>query len=43
VDAAGSRNIFQSKEAGIHAIYQKLDKSICARCDKRIFRECKQR
>jgi SulP family sulfate permease len=43
VDAAGSRNIFQSKEAGIHAIYQKLDKSICARCDKRIFRECQQR
>jgi SulP family sulfate permease len=43
VDAAGSRNIFQSKEAGIHAIYQKLDKSICAGCDKRIFRECQQR
>jgi SulP family sulfate permease len=43
VDAAGARNIFQSKEAGIHAIYQKLDKSVCASCDKRIFRECQQR
>jgi SulP family sulfate permease len=43
VDAAGARNIFQSKEAGIHAIYQKLDKSICAECDKRIFRECRGR
>jgi SulP family sulfate permease len=40
VDAAGARNIFQSKEAGIHAIYQKLDKDICATCTKRIFREC---
>jgi len=42
VDAAGARNIFQSKEAGIHAIYQKLDKSICATCDKRIFLECRR-
>ncbi len=40
VDAAGARNIFQSKEAGIHAIYQKLDKNICATCTKRIFLEC---
>jgi sulfate permease, SulP family len=40
VDAAGSRNIFQSKEAGIHAIYQKLDKGVCATCTKRIFLEC---
>jgi SulP family sulfate permease len=40
VDAAGARNIFQSKTAAIHGIYQKLDKSICATCDKRIFEEC---
>jgi len=40
VDAAGSRNIFQTKEAAIHAIYQKLDKGICATCTKRIFLEC---
>ncbi len=42
VDVAGSGNIFQSKEEGIRAIYQKLDKSICAGCDKRIFQECRQ-
>ena len=41
VDATGARNIFQSKAAGIHAIYQKLDKSICATCDKRVFQECR--
>ena len=41
VDETGARNIFQSKSAAIHGIYQKLDKSICATCDKRIFTECK--
>jgi len=40
VDATGARNIFQSKEAAIRAIYQKLDKDRCAKCDKRIFLEC---
>jgi len=40
VDAVGARNIFQAKEAAIHAIYQKLDKDRCAQCDKRIFIEC---
>jgi SulP family sulfate permease len=40
VDETGARNIFQSKTAAIHGIYQKLDKSICATCDKRIFEEC---
>ena len=37
---SGARNVFQGKEAAIHAVYQKLDKGICATCDKRIFREC---
>jgi SulP family sulfate permease len=41
VDEAGDRNIFQSKEAAIHAIYQKLDKSVCANCERRIFLECR--
>jgi sulfate permease, SulP family len=41
LDAQGARDLFQSKEAAIHGIFQKLDKSICATCDKRIFRECK--
>jgi SulP family sulfate permease len=38
----GERNVFQSKEAAIHAIFQKLDKSVCVRCEKRIFRECQE-
>lgn len=40
MDEAGARNIFQSKRAGIRGIYQKLDKSICATCERRIFLEC---
>lgn len=40
LDASGGRNVFQSKTAAIHGIYQKLDKSICANCSSRIFREC---
>lgn len=40
MDATGARNVFQSKSAAIHAIYQKLDKSACKGCEKRIFLEC---
>lgn len=40
LDHIGSRRVFQDKTAAIRGIYQKLDKSICARCDKRIFNEC---
>ncbi|WP_295399995.1 SulP family inorganic anion transporter [uncultured Thiocystis sp.] len=40
LDDTGARNVFQSKTAAIRGIYQKLDKSVCATCDKRIFREC---
>jgi sulfate permease, SulP family len=40
LDAIGPNNVFQSKTAGITAIFQKLDKNICRHCDKRIFREC---
>ena len=42
LEATGGRNIFQAKTAAIRGIYQKLDKSICATCDKRIFLECQQ-
>ncbi|MEZ5451111.1 MAG: hypothetical protein R3E89_19860 [Thiolinea sp.] len=35
------RNIFQSKPAAIHAIYQKLDKQHCQGCQNRIFSECR--
>jgi len=40
LDATGARNVFQSKAAGIRAIYQKLDKDVCARCKSRVFHEC---
>ncbi|MEW8050744.1 MAG: SulP family inorganic anion transporter [Candidatus Thiodiazotropha sp.] len=40
LDATGGRNVFQSKTAAIHGIYQKLNKSICSTCDRRIFKEC---
>lgn len=40
LDAIGSNNVFQSKTAAVTGIYQHLDKSVCAGCDKRIFREC---
>jgi len=41
MEATGARNVFQAKDAAIHAIYQKLDKAVCAGCEKRIFRECR--
>lgn len=40
LDEIGENHVFQGKSAAIHAIYQKLDKNICASCDKRIFKEC---
>jgi SulP family sulfate permease len=39
-EAEGSRNVFQSKAAAIHAIYQKLDKERCKTCTVRLFKEC---
>lgn len=41
LDVIDSRHVFQTKTAAIHAIFQKLDKSICRTCSKRIFDECK--
>ena len=40
LDAIGPRNVFQTKEGAIRAIYQKLDKQQCAACQARIFLEC---
>lgn len=36
----GDENMFDSKTEAISEIFAKLDKDICARCDKRIFKEC---
>jgi SulP family sulfate permease len=36
----GPENVYQGKEDAIHEIYDRLDKDICATCDKRIFNEC---
>lgn len=36
----GEENIFDTKGEAIHGIFQRLDKSVCATCDKRIFTEC---
>jgi len=40
LDEMGVRNVFQTKTAAVTGIFQKLDKSICRTCTKRIFREC---
>lgn len=40
LDEIGDRNIFQTKTAAITGIFQKLDKTRCRTCTKRIFREC---
>ncbi|MDH5393214.1 MAG: SulP family inorganic anion transporter [Gammaproteobacteria bacterium] len=42
LDEMGARNVFQTKSSAITAIYQKLDREICKRCDKRIFKECQE-
>lgn len=41
MEAIGDRNIFQSKNAAIHAIYHKLDKKVCEKCEQHIFQECR--
>ena len=40
LDTINANNIFQSKSAALHGIFQKLDKSKCEYCTARIFREC---
>ena len=40
LESTGARNVFQTKTAAVRAIYQKLDKDVCAGCNTRIFREC---
>lgn len=40
LDTIDSHNVFQSKSAALHGIFQKLDKSICEHCTVRCFNEC---
>ena len=39
-DEVGEANIFNSKEDAILGIFDRLDKNICATCERRIFVEC---
>ncbi|MFN0304158.1 MAG: SulP family inorganic anion transporter [Burkholderiales bacterium] len=41
LDVIGRQNIFVSKDEAISKIFERLDRSICARCTARIFLECK--
>ena len=41
-DDFGNENIFVTKTDAINTIFGLLDKSICERCDKRIFLECRK-
>jgi SulP family sulfate permease len=37
----GEENLFPTKGEAIAAIFNRLDRGVCVRCDKRIFSECK--
>jgi SulP family sulfate permease len=39
-DEFGPENIFEGKTKAIASIFERLDRDICQRCNKRIFREC---
>ncbi len=41
IETIGEDNIFRSKTAAFAAIYERLDRSICSTCTKRIFWECR--
>ncbi len=40
LDIIGANHVFQSKQAAITGIYNKLDREICKTCTRRIFHEC---
>jgi SulP family sulfate permease len=42
IDRIDSKHFFQTKSSALRAIYQRLDRSVCANCDARIFLECSQ-
>jgi len=37
----GAENVFMSKKDAIGAIYEEMNRDICAKCERRIFKECK--
>jgi len=41
LDNVGVENLFDTKGEAISNIFQRLDRGICVRCDKRIFNECR--
>lgn len=41
IDMVGQENVFHSKTAAFAAIYDRLDRSVCATCTQRIFWECR--
>ena len=41
IDEIGRENIFSGKTEAIGHIFNRLDRDVCARCHRRIFRECK--
>ncbi len=43
LDKIGTRNIFQSKQAAVHAMCHKLNRDICLECKNHIFEECKDK
>lgn len=40
IDEIGEENLFETKGEAIAGIFERLDREICKRCDKRIFSEC---
>ncbi|MCM5572144.1 SulP family inorganic anion transporter [Burkholderiaceae bacterium FT117] len=40
LEAIGEENLFPTKDQAIAAIYERLDRQVCARCSARIFYEC---
>ena len=40
LDDIGGANLYESKQKLISDLFSRLDRGICVRCDKRVFREC---
>jgi SulP family sulfate permease len=40
LEAIGEENLFGAKSEALAALYGRLDKDVCRRCTRRIFREC---